>query len=240
MKRYLFPSRLWQRLFIWLPTVLLCYALLVALICLVADAMQAPPEPGAMFLLPMGFFIIIIALVFLPVLVFLTELAAFLWRGRKPMNGTDYAISMALLPIVNGAFIYASASLMTRSPAWPLAHWIAAGAVALFTELCFLIPLAAKIRDAWKRLPILFLLSWMWGVTLVLGIGGILESYEPMPPSPEGYFPTSLCFLLLFSVGGLVPSILPFVVGEMFCTGASVGNRCKKTAAVPQTDTAAL
>lgn len=213
MKRYLFPSRLWQRLFIWLPTVLLCYALLVALICPIADAiMQAPPEPHAMWHLPMGFIIIVIALVFSPLPVLLTELAAFLWRGRKPLNGTDYGISIVLLPLINGVFVYASCEMLRSSAAWPLAHWIAAVSTALLTLLSLLIPLTSRIREEWLRLPTVCTLCWMWGLMLVLSIGGILESNEPMPPSPEGYFPVSLCLLLLYSIGGLIPALLPLLM----------------------------
>lgn len=222
MKRYLYPARLWQRLLVWLSTVFLCYVLLTAVACLVADACEEPPLPeaDAIFWLPSSYFIFMLAMTCMPLIFIPTELAAYLLRGRKPLALTDYAVSLLLLPCLNAGVVYVSGEIMAGYRAWPLASNIAAAAAGVFTLVSIVIPPVSKIRNAWGRCFTALPLCWLWGISLAVLIGAIIDCNDDPGCDPIAIFPYSVFIIPLYTIGGLLPAMIPFGYIEGKAAGA--------------------
>ena len=108
MKRFLFPRHVWARLLSWIPLLSALYALLVHVIALVADALAAPPPPGAKIWFGPGFSIAISGLLLSPLAPLLAWLAALLCPRRAPLGMADYTALVLgfLCIIVWGVFVY--------------------------------------------------------------------------------------------------------------------------------------
>lgn len=108
MKRILFPEHVWARLLSWLPLLCGLYALLVHVIALVADALAAPPPPGAKIWFGPGFSIAISGLLLSPLVPLSAWLAALLCPRRAPLGMADYTalVLSFLCIIVWGVFVY--------------------------------------------------------------------------------------------------------------------------------------
>ena len=108
MKRFLFPRYVWARLLSWLPLLSALYALLVHVIALAADALAAPPPPGAKIWFGPGFSIAIIGLLLSPLAPMLAWLAALLCPRRASLGMADYiALVLGFLCIIVwGVFVY--------------------------------------------------------------------------------------------------------------------------------------
>ena len=92
MPPFLLPHRVWVRILSWLPLFSMMYALLLTMICLIADAMDQPP-PDAMFWLP--------GVVLSPLALLFVWLASIFCPHRTPMSRADYiALTISLTLII--------------------------------------------------------------------------------------------------------------------------------------------
>lgn len=97
---FLLPHRVWVRILSWLPLFSMMYALLLTMICLIADAMD-PPPPDAMFWLPAGFFVAFRGIVLSPLALLVVWLASIFCPHRTPMSRADYiALTISLTLII--------------------------------------------------------------------------------------------------------------------------------------------
>ena len=99
MNFHLYPKRFWQRLLVWVPMVVVIYALITVGACAVADALEPPPPPDAVFWLPASLSVGVMALWFAPLALFFCGLAALMLPHRKPFNAAD-GLSCGLLLLV--------------------------------------------------------------------------------------------------------------------------------------------
>jgi hypothetical protein len=108
MKHILFPRHVWARLQSWLPLLSALYALLVHVTALVADALAAPPPPGAKIWFGPGFYVAISGLLLSPLVPLSAWLAALLCPRRASLGMADYtALVLSLLAIIAwGVFLY--------------------------------------------------------------------------------------------------------------------------------------
>ena len=108
MKRILFPGHVWGRIMSWVPLLCGLYALLIHGIALVADALAAPPPPGAKIWFGPGFSIAISGLLLSPLAPLLAWLAALLCPRRSPLGMADYtALVLSFAAIIAwGVFVY--------------------------------------------------------------------------------------------------------------------------------------
>lgn len=97
---FLLPHRVWVRILSWIPLFSMMYALLLTMICLIADAMD-PPPPDAMFWLPAGFFVAVRGVVLSPLALLVVWLASIFCPHRTPMSRADYiALTISLTLII--------------------------------------------------------------------------------------------------------------------------------------------
>ena len=97
---FLLPHRVWVRILSWLPLFSMMYALLLTMICLIADAMD-PSPPDAMFWLSAGFFVAIWGVVLSPLALLVVWLASIFCPHRTTMSRADYiALTISLTLII--------------------------------------------------------------------------------------------------------------------------------------------
>ena len=210
MKPLLYPKHLWQRLLGWLLTVFLCYALLVAIACKIADACDSSPPPGEIGSLPASFFVFAMGCILSPAIAIILELLAFLLPGRSKMNTTDYLVCMLLLPGIHGLALWVLCDFIRISGAWPAAPAIAGWAAAALTLLSLALPLVARLQSPWVRTLAAIPTCWLWGLSLAVLMGAIIDCFVWCGNDPVAIFPYSLMLLPLLSIGGLLPALIPY------------------------------
>lgn len=192
-----------RRLLLWLPSVFLCYTLTAGLLSLAA-LLQSQA---------LSSYICRLSIIFCPLVAAIAEPVAFLVPGRKALSTSGTFICLLMLPCINGLLCYASGLAMTHSYAWPAAPAITGFAAAAFTLLSLLIPLVSSIRNAWCRTLASVPVSWFWGLTLAVFIGGIIDCIDHVGLQPVAWpvawFPYSIFILPLLTIGGLLPGIIP-------------------------------
>jgi len=210
MKSLLCPARLWQRLLVWLLAVFLCYIPLVAVACTIADSRNSELHTEAIWSLPESFFVFAAACMLAPAIAIVVELLAFLLPGRIKMNTSDYLVCMLLLPGIHGIALWVVCDVIRISGSWPSAPAIAGWAATALTLLTLALPLVARLQHPWGRTLAAIPTSWLWGLSLAVLIGAIIDCFVWCGNNPVAIFPYSLMLLPLMTVAGLIPALIPY------------------------------
>lgn len=214
MKHHLPPARLWKRLFIWALIVLLCYVLLVILIARCMQISDTQPPEDAVWWIPDAFNFVYVALAHTPAVVLLAQLAAFLCPGRLPLNKTDYLISLLLLPVVVALTLFLSCETLCINGSLASAPAAAAVSGAIFAACSLTVPLLSRIRRKWLRRACAVLPCWLWGLSLVVMLGAVIDCFIWVGNDPKILMPWCYIRLPLLSLFGCLPAIPPLLYME--------------------------